>query len=84
MTTDKQHPLKKILVLIEMVGEHYWSVLLIGLALFISAIVYGYFLNHHTLFMFSIYGAIAFVFALPALLIISYLLNSLFDLIRKR
>jgi uncharacterized membrane protein YecN with MAPEG domain len=83
--TDKTQPKQKtILVLIEMVGEHYWTVLIVGLAIITSIITYGYFLNQQTILMAGIYAALAFVFGPPAILMVSFLFSSLLDKLRSK
>jgi len=84
MKVSNQNSSKGLLVLIEMVGEHYWSVLLAGLVIFSGSATYGYFFEQNTFLMLGIYGAITFVFAPPAILMSSFLLSKLFDLIRNR
>jgi hypothetical protein len=84
MTEKTQEKQKTILVLIEMAGEHYWTVLTIGLAIITSIITYGYFFNQQTVLMAGIYAALAFVFGPPAILMASFLFSSLLDKLRSK
>lgn len=77
MTKKNMGLLNKLLITISDVGENYGVVLMTGLMLIGSTMLYGYIFNHHELVIWSIYAALAFVFTPPAVLMSSYIISRL-------
>lgn len=73
----------KLLRAVHIIGEHYWAVLLTGVAIGVSAMTYGYFFNQHDVLRWAIYATLVFVFGPPAVLMSSFLIASLFSKINK-